>query len=176
MNIEPHLSMASPASLADVLEQRLEEVLQRWTHRVREGLSPGARTRSELRDHLQDYLQQLVAMLRQDRREEEELSPSARSVAREHGQQRLHLGFDLETLVREYGVLRECILDLVEDTGVKVFVDPKAVLFLLGTQMDFQTTKLASQFVFNNPNQTSACGCGESVAITPVKPELLPAG
>ena len=66
--------------------------------------------------------------------------------------------------------------DVVEDKGVKVFVDAKAVLFLLGTQMDFQTTKLASQFVFNNPNQTSACGCGESVAITPAKPELLPTG
>src|SRR6187431_3464316 len=52
--------------------------------------------------------------------------------------------------------------DVVEDKGVKVFVDPKAVLFLLGTQMDFQTTKLAAQFVFKNPNQTSACGCGES--------------
>ena len=64
--------------------------------------------------------------------------------------------------------------DVVEDKGVRVFVDPKAVLFLLGTEMDFQTTKLASQFVFNNPNQTSACGCGESVAITPAKPELLP--
>jgi iron-sulfur cluster assembly protein len=63
--------------------------------------------------------------------------------------------------------------DVVEDKGVKVFVDPKAVLFLLGTQMDFQTTKLASQFVFNNPNQTSACGCGESVAITPATPEAL---
>jgi iron-sulfur cluster assembly protein len=57
--------------------------------------------------------------------------------------------------------------DVVEDKGVKVFIDPKAVLFLLGTEMDFQTSKLASQFVFNNPNQTSACGCGESVAITP---------
>ena len=66
--------------------------------------------------------------------------------------------------------------DVVEDKGVKVFVDPKAVLFLLGTQMDFQTTKLASQFVFKNPNQTSACGCGESVAITPAKPELLATG
>ena len=66
--------------------------------------------------------------------------------------------------------------DVVEDKGVRVFVDPKAVLFLLGTEMDFQTTKLASQFVFNNPNQTSACGCGESVAITPAKPELLPTG
>src|ERR687894_2344414 len=67
--------------------------------------------------------------------------------------------------------------DVVEDKGVKVFIDPKAVLFLLGTEMDFQTTKLASQFVFNNQNQPSACGCGESVAITPATPERLqPAG
>ena len=57
--------------------------------------------------------------------------------------------------------------EIVEDKGVRVLVDPKAVLFLLGTQMDFQTSKLSSGFVFNNPNQTSACGCGESVAITP---------
>lgn len=61
--------------------------------------------------------------------------------------------------------------EVVEDKGVRIFVDPKAVLFLLGTEMDFQTTKLASQFVFNNPNQTSACGCGESVAITPAAAE-----
>src|SRR5215212_9341806 len=65
--------------------------------------------------------------------------------------------------------------DVVEDKGVKVFIDPKAVLFLFGTEMDFQTTKLASQFVFNNPNQTSACGCGESVALTPAKPDVLQA-
>jgi len=57
--------------------------------------------------------------------------------------------------------------EVVEDKGVRIFIEPKAVLFLLGTQMDFQTTKLSAQFVFNNPNQTSACGCGESVAITP---------
>ena len=57
--------------------------------------------------------------------------------------------------------------DVVEDKGVKVFVDPKAVLFLLGTEMDFKIDKLASTFVFNNPNQTSACGCGESVQLTP---------
>ena len=63
--------------------------------------------------------------------------------------------------------------EVVEDKGVKVLIDPKAVLFLLGTQMDFQTTKVASQFVFNNPNQTSACGCGESVAITPATPNAL---
>ena len=55
------------------------------------------------------------------------------------------------------------------DAGATVVVDPKAVLFLLGTEMDFKTDKLASQFVFNNPNQTSACGCGESVQLEPAK-------
>ncbi len=60
--------------------------------------------------------------------------------------------------------------EVVEDKGVKVLIDPKAILFLLGTEMDFQSTKLSSTFVFNNPNQTSACGCGESVAITPANP------
>jgi iron-sulfur cluster assembly protein len=73
----------------------------------------------------------------------------------------------------EYAEARNPGEDVVEDKGVSVFIDPKAVLFLLGTEMDFQTTKLASQFVFNNPNQTSACGCGESVAITPASPERL---
>jgi len=58
--------------------------------------------------------------------------------------------------------------EVVEDKGVKVLIDPKAVLFLLGTEMDFKTEKLSAQFVFNNPNQTSACGCGESVQLTPV--------
>ena len=77
----------------------------------------------------------------------------------------------------EYAESRNPLDEVVEDKGVTVLIDPKAVLFLLGTEMDFQTTKLASQFVFNNPNQTSACGCGESVAITPATPEALqPAG
>jgi iron-sulfur cluster assembly protein len=57
--------------------------------------------------------------------------------------------------------------EVVEDKGVKIIVDPKALMFLLGTEMDFQTEKLGAGFVFNNPNQTGACGCGESVSITP---------
>ena len=57
--------------------------------------------------------------------------------------------------------------EIVEDKGVKLLIDPKAVLFLLGTEMDFKVDKLSSTFVFNNPNQTSACGCGESVQLTP---------
>ena len=58
--------------------------------------------------------------------------------------------------------------EVVEDNGVKIFIDAKAVLFLLGPEMDFVQEKFGARFVFNNPNQTSACGCGESVAITPV--------
>jgi len=58
--------------------------------------------------------------------------------------------------------------EVVEDKGVKLLIDPKAVMFLLGTEMDFKVDKLSSTFVFNNPNQTSACGCGESVQLTPV--------
>ena len=57
--------------------------------------------------------------------------------------------------------------EVVEDKGVKVLVDPKAVLFLLGTEMDYKTDKMQAQFVFNNPNQISACGCGESVQLKP---------
>jgi iron-sulfur cluster assembly protein len=60
--------------------------------------------------------------------------------------------------------------EVVEDNGVKIFIDAKAVLFLLGTEMDFVQEKFGARFVFNNPNQTGACGCGESVAITPVNP------
>jgi iron-sulfur cluster assembly protein len=62
---------------------------------------------------------------------------------------------------------------LVEDKGAKVLIDPKAVLFLIGAQMDFETTKMSSTFTFKNPNETSSCGCGESVAITPVSEEAL---
>ena len=65
--------------------------------------------------------------------------------------------------------------EVIEDKGVRVLIDPKAILFLLGTRMDFRRDKLSSGFVFENPNQTSACGCGESVAITPAQPEALAA-
>ena len=57
--------------------------------------------------------------------------------------------------------------EVIEDKGVKLLIDPKAVLFLLGTEMDFKVDKLTAGFVFNNPNQTSACGCGESVQLEP---------
>jgi iron-sulfur cluster assembly protein len=67
----------------------------------------------------------------------------------------------------EYAEKPEKFDEVVEDKGVKLLIDPKAVMFLLGTEMDFKVDKLSSAFVFNNPNQTSACGCGESVQLTP---------
>ena len=57
--------------------------------------------------------------------------------------------------------------EVVEDKGVKVLIDAKAMMFLLGTEMDYQASALKSGFVFNNPNQVSACGCGESVQLKP---------
>ena len=57
--------------------------------------------------------------------------------------------------------------DLIEHAGANVWIEPAAVLYLLGTQMDFEVTKMRSGFTFNNPNQTSACGCGESVELKP---------
>ena len=64
--------------------------------------------------------------------------------------------------------------DVVElDGGLRVLVDPAAILFLLGTEMDFTVDKLSSRFVFRNPNETSACVCGESVTLTPAKLEQV---
>lgn len=61
--------------------------------------------------------------------------------------------------------------DVVSEHGVDVYIDPKAVLFLLGSTMDYDETKLRSGFVFNNPNEVSSCGCGESVMLKPAEPE-----
>lgn len=57
--------------------------------------------------------------------------------------------------------------ELIEQDGAVVLIEPSALMYLLGTEMDFKTDKLSSQFVFNNPNQKSACGCGESVHLEP---------
>ena len=53
-------------------------------------------------------------------------------------------------------------LEIVESKGVKVYIEPKATMFLIGSEMDYTTDKLSSRFVFNNPNEKSTCGCGES--------------
>jgi iron-sulfur cluster assembly protein len=69
----------------------------------------------------------------------------------------------------DYATEARAVDEVVEDKGVRILIDPSAILFLLGTQMDWKADKLTSGFVFNNPNQVSACGCGESVEIQPAK-------
>jgi iron-sulfur cluster assembly protein len=71
----------------------------------------------------------------------------------------------------DYAETQTPLDEVIEDKGVRILIDPKAVMFLVGTEMDFQRDKLAERFVFSNPNQTEACGCGESVTILPAKPE-----
>src|ERR1700752_1071123 len=71
----------------------------------------------------------------------------------------------------EYAEKVDPLDEVIEDKGVRILIDPKAVLFLLGTEMDYKVEKLAAPFVFNNPNQTAACGCGESVQLEPAADE-----
>ncbi|MDZ4372138.1 MAG: iron-sulfur cluster assembly accessory protein [Phenylobacterium sp.] len=71
--------------------------------------------------------------------------------------------------VLEYAEAANPLDEVVEDQGVTILVDPKAILFLIGTVIDYEVTKLSAKFVFRNPNETDACGCGESVSITPAK-------
>ena len=65
--------------------------------------------------------------------------------------------------------------EVVEVAGARVLIDPKAVMYLLGTEMDYRIDKLSAQFVFSNPNQTGSCGCGESVNLAPAPGDKLEA-
>ena len=71
----------------------------------------------------------------------------------------------------EYAETANPLDEVVEDKGVTILVEPKSVLFLIGSEIDYEVTKLAAKFVFRNPNETDACGCGESVTIEPAKPD-----
>jgi iron-sulfur cluster assembly protein len=74
--------------------------------------------------------------------------------------------------VLEYAAAPGALDEVVQDKGVTIMVEPKAVLFLIGTEIDYETTRLSSKFVFRNPNETDACGCGESVTIVPAAAEV----
>ena len=74
--------------------------------------------------------------------------------------------------VLEYAAAADPLDETVEEKGVTILIEPKAVLFLIGTEIDYEVTRLASKFVFRNPNQTDACGCGESVTIEPAKADV----
>ena len=67
--------------------------------------------------------------------------------------------------VMEYAKESKKNEEVIEDKGVKVFIDPNAIMYLLGTEMDYKKDKFSSQFVFKNPNETERCGCGESFKV-----------
>ena len=67
--------------------------------------------------------------------------------------------------VMEYAKKIDPSDELIEDKGVKVFIDPGAIMYLLGTEMDYKKEQFSSSFVFNNPNETERCGCGESFKV-----------
>jgi iron-sulfur cluster assembly protein len=69
--------------------------------------------------------------------------------------------------VIEYAETAHPLDEVVEDKGVTILIEPKAVLFLLGSEVDYESSRLSAKFVFHNPNETDACGCGESVTIEP---------
>lgn len=72
----------------------------------------------------------------------------------------------------EYAEAADPLDEVVEDHGVTILIEPKAVLFLIGAEIDYEVSRLSSRFVFRNPNETDACGCGESVTIQPAAEEL----
>ena len=120
MNLETHPPTSPPASLADLLESRREKITQQWLERLHAGLAPGPRTRSALKDHLEDYLRELARALQRARDGGAAPEPEPDTEARAHGVQRQHLGFEPSTVVREYGVLHECILDQAAEAGVPI--------------------------------------------------------
>lgn len=76
-----------------------------------------------------------------------------------------HSGCSGLSYVIEYAKDRKKLEDVVEDKGVKIFIDPTAVMFILGAEMDYKEDRMFSGFVFNNPNETGRCGCGESFSV-----------
>ena len=104
-------------TLADMMEAGREQLFRDWMERVRQRHAPGPLSEPALADHIPEFLREVVAALR---REEEGMAPKTHRVSPlgwEHGEQRFRIGFDLPSIVREYGVLHDCILDQVEERG-----------------------------------------------------------
>lgn len=104
-------------SLADMMETGQEQLFHEWRERVQRRHAPGPLSEPELADHIPDFLRQVIAALR---REEEGVEPKTHRVGPlgwEHGEQRFLIGFTLSNIVREYGVLHDCIFELVENRG-----------------------------------------------------------
>lgn len=108
------------SALADLLETNLQTVVRRWMARVQERLAPGPCSEPALKDHIEESLQEMVRVLRQGAEQAQASRQGESSVAVQHGEQRFQVGFDVESMVREYDVLCECLIELVEESGVAI--------------------------------------------------------
>ena len=113
------------ACLAKLIAEEKEDLIRRWRQRIAGTIDPAVAPSAELIDSLPAFLDELANYL-QTRREEtpDEATGRARALAAVHGTRRFHAGFSLGAVIREYGVLRDCVLDLIRDARVQV---PKAV-------------------------------------------------
>ena len=108
--------------LAELLESRQREIVERWLRAVAARVAPGSElTPAELRDHVPDFLRELIAVVERGKFTAEAAGAES-AIAREHGGQRFRVGFDIDALVSEYAVLRGCILELIEETGCPVAI------------------------------------------------------
>jgi PAS domain S-box-containing protein len=150
------------AFLADLVQARMEDILRRWELRVQALLSAEDVPRSELRDSLPRFLAALVDSLRsvQGPAAMHPL-PKARASAREHGRQRFRLGFDIEAMVYEYGVLRDVLLELVEETGTAVSI---AELRLLTGFIDEGIAEAVAQHARDAEPSEEGDGAGDAEA------------
>ena len=104
-------------TLADLMETGREQLFQRWMEQVQRNHAPGPLSEPELADHIPEFLREVVAALRREEGGEAAKTHRVGPLGWEHGEQRFHTGFDLMSMVREYGALQDCILDLVEEAG-----------------------------------------------------------
>ena len=115
--------------LAQVLEQRGEEIIQRWIDRVRDRVAPGGESRVELQNSMPLFLRQLIATLRGESHQDQSSPAEGHNpVGREHGAQRYRLGFELGAIVREYGLLRDLLLELLTQERLQVSLDEVRLL------------------------------------------------
>ena len=135
----------SAASLATVIAAERDELIRRWRQRIAGTIDPAGATPAEIIDSLPAFLDELASYL-QSRREEtpDEATGRTRELAAVHGTKRFHAGFSLGAVIREYGVLRDCVLDLIRDCHLEVEIDElKAVLKGLNTGVVIATEQFA---------------------------------
>ncbi len=104
-------------TLADLMEVKRERLFERWLERVQRNHAPGPLSEPELVDHIPEFLREVIAALRREEEGEDPKTHRVGPLGWEHGEQRFRIGFDLANVVREYGALHDCILDLVEERG-----------------------------------------------------------